>query len=363
MPADVSLQETMGHLTDDELRRIASRDASAHPIAEIARHLESCSACAARAAAHVDVEALARALDQSVIIEEHPDFEELAAYVDETLDDAERAWIDAHLEGCAQCREDIADLTDERAKLARRSGPSWRAWQLIAAVLLLTVAVAAIVFWLERPTPEQPKSIENPPVVQTEPPPDPWMTLEQDVLTAGQIGVPEILHRLRPPAHGVRGTSDMPDGTLHPVGIVVEEDRPAFSWPSSRHARYTVTIFASSEPVMNSGRIAETTWTPKEPLKRGTTYQWQVEVEHPDGGTTILPSPPAPDALFHVADDATIAELDAAKKARPDDHLLTGIVSARAGMRDRALADFDAHLTTHPNDTRAKVLADEIRRW
>jgi len=82
-------------------------------------------------------------------------------------------------------------------------------------------------------------------------------------------------------------------------------------------------------------------WTCDVELPRGRAYTWQVEVRRGDA-TSMLPMPPAPPARFEVLSARTKEALDAVRRDWPDDHLLLGVLCARAGLREAALEELGA---------------------
>src|SRR5713226_1302002 len=121
-----------GHITSQEMHLASEGAIEPDSLLEISHHLDTCAPCARRAEDLIDLDALAGTLRDALSVDEHPGMPELTAYVDDELDDSAREWIDAHLESCARCREDLADLREEQKKL----GGGWRAWQWIAAGVL-----------------------------------------------------------------------------------------------------------------------------------------------------------------------------------------------------------------------------------
>jgi hypothetical protein len=332
---------------------------------EISRHLDACDHCARRAAELADVDALAAGMREAISADEHPAMADLTAYAEDEIDEAAREWVEAHLESCVRCREDVADIRAEHESLG---GGGWRGWQWIAAGILVLAATGAGTIWLQKRSglPSSPpgrSSHIQAPHAPASPRPDSFDELERSVLAAGRIEPPTILHTLRPVAQTLRGSETAVVAELHPAGEVVEDDRPAFSWTATPGARYVVMVLANDEPVATSEPLGDTEWRPSRPLRRGTTYSWQVETRRSDGSTTVAPAPPQPEALFRIADADTLAEIDAASRAHPDDHLLLAILYARAGMKTRAVAELDSHLASHPADAQAAALADGIRRW
>jgi hypothetical protein len=54
----------------------------------------------------------------------HPDHEELVAFAENTLATADREIVQLHMESCAQCAEDVQDITELRGQMA--APPPWR---------------------------------------------------------------------------------------------------------------------------------------------------------------------------------------------------------------------------------------------
>jgi anti-sigma factor RsiW len=352
-----------GHITSQELHLVADGAVAAESLLEISHHLGACDLCAQRAGDVVDLDALAGAMRNTLSPDEHPVTSDLAAYVDDGLDAAARDWVDEHLQSCARCREDVADLRSEQMSL--RAG--WHAWQWIAAGILIAGVIGGGTMWLLSGS--RPEVIHRgsthlvrrlPPKA---PPQDAWSELERSVLAAARIDPPSILGALRPAAQTLRGSEAAVGRELHPAGEVIEEDRPPFVWTATPGAKYVVMVFSGEEPVATSEPLSDAQWKPSQALHRGTTYSWQVETRHADGTSVLTPAPPQPEALFRITDAETLAEIATARRAHPDDDLLLAILYARAGMKARALAELQSHLASHPSDARAAALADSIRRW
>jgi hypothetical protein len=120
-------------------------------------------------------------------------------------------------------------------------------------------------------------------------------------------------------------------------------------------------IIDGSHVVERSGTLIVPRWKPSNPLRRGRTYEWQVEVH--DSGTHIIPAPPAPPAFFHVADADSVRQIEEARRTRPGDHLLLGVLYARAGMQREAMEELSPYTAQHPGDANARGLLEAIRRW
>ena len=88
-------------------------------------HLAGCAACreaALRAASMPAAGALEALLGASAPVAEHPEFEELAGYVDGSLDDVASEVMEMHLADCASCREEVADLRAFKARVGEVGG-------------------------------------------------------------------------------------------------------------------------------------------------------------------------------------------------------------------------------------------------
>jgi hypothetical protein len=296
------------HLTDEELISMARGGLPADRLFEVSDHLRECASCAARGGELVDLDSLA-----------------------------------------GRMRRDLTDVA-----------PAHR-WMPIAASVILVTGLAAGLLWLRRTSPSPPPygTTIHHPAVQA----DAWLELERGVLGAGRLDRPSVIGELRRTGQAERGEPPAPAERLTPSGVVVESDRPELTWTAVAGARYVVGVFAGDESIARSGRLAEARWQPATALPRGKTYLWQVDMVRPDGTTIVIPAPSAPEALFRVADAATIRDLEAARKAHPGDHLLLGILYARAGMQREAIAELDTHLAQHPGDARAALVAGSVRRW
>jgi hypothetical protein len=152
-----------------------------------------------------------------------------------------------------------------------------------------------------------------------------------------------------------------------PVGMVLSEEQPRFSWdpvPGASGYRLVVTDFRSSNRIVAQGETGSpgaTEWTPPSPLPRGRIYEWQVIAVMRDG---VLAR--ARPARFKVLDRAELEELAAARKT--GSHLTLGVVLARVGLLEQAEQEFRALQTENPSSALpAKLLASikarrELRR-
>ncbi len=106
------------HITTETVERYRAWQLSAVEITAVQTHAAVCAVCRARLAQAVDVDAAfanlrggftadALAFDDEP---EHLPYEQLAAYMDGSLDDIDREIADSHLSFCQSCAGDLADL-------------------------------------------------------------------------------------------------------------------------------------------------------------------------------------------------------------------------------------------------------------
>lgn len=283
--------------------------------------------------------------------DEHPDLDgALFRYAGGTLEGQQRAEVDAHLEYCARCREDLADAVAAQRSVEHRRRP--RAWPIAAA--LAAIAVAAALWWPRGEPPMPPSALSVPAE---------WRALVRQARAQRRIDAPPAVRALQVERDILRDRPARPGaGTFAPSGTVIETRQPDLHWPAKNNAAYRVRIFEREKEVARSPLLHENRWTPPRPLARGTTYVWQVEIPG-TGGATILPAPPDPPALFTVLDAKKAAMVEDARRRFPDDRLLLAVLYARAGVRDRAEDELGRWLLIHPEDAVARDLLTSIRKW
>jgi hypothetical protein len=62
-------------------------------------------------------------------------------------------------------------------------------------------------------------------------------------------------------------------------------------------------------------------------------------------------------------DEASYRDVAAAQLQRPDDHLLLGVLYARAGAQQEASRELAAYRESHPDDLAAQQLAESVQAW
>jgi len=338
------------------------------------------------------VRAVRRDLD--VALTEHPSADELASYVDGELDETGREAVALHLEECAACREELADLRTLQADMAgaatrTRAGAS-RTWLALAAsvAIIAAAAVGASRWWRGRDTtaPTATVSTPAPAVAATATLVDGSRRIDimadgrtrgleslaaedRDVvertLQAGRAPVAPLVARLRVDAGPLMGgpAAGAAFAAVAPAGLVVERDRPVFRWTAARGAReYRVTVLDARQRIAaESGPLQALEWTPPASLARGAEYSWQVSAAA-DGGRVVAPSPPAPEARFAVLDRETADAIAQARRRYAGSHLVIGILASQAGLVDEAEREFAALAAQNPDSPIAASLLQQATR-
>lgn len=327
---------------------------------------------------------LTRALRPQAGDFEHPVHEVLVAFVDGLADAADVEWIDAHLDVCAICREDVGDLREVQRQLLPAPVPlpapgrrDVRQYAVYAAI----AAGVALVAWLggafdsAKPEPgsvlvatnpsapltapqaptEQPDPVAAPPSRLS--PPDQQMVTR--ALEAGRPTWPAFHDIVRSRAGTLLGDTPAlpPLAPTSPTATAVTTTRPEFTWTAASGATsYEISIYDDSfRQVATSGPLSRTGWRPDRDLPRGQILTWQITAVTP-AGTTVSPAPPQPEARFVVLSEPAVAAVNAARARLADEPLALGIALAEAGLYREA----EAALTRATVDPRYD--AAQVRR-
>jgi len=343
------------HVTADVLSRLMHRELTDEEMIAALRHLDRCDDCAVLAQEQIERELadLPRALGlDSVEPEPHLDAEtQILPYIDGRLDAADIEIAESHLDDCDECRAAV--------DAARSSGARFRRASLGYAVAAVAAAVAIVIgiAQIDR-NPQAARTAVTIPVVVTnngavkppappqEQPPAPryahpeWERLVSRAVNTGRLPFPDDLDELRGTEDTLRG-DDVPAAEhVSPAGVVIDDARPELTWPAREGATYVVSIFEGENEVARSRTLRGTRWTPPHDLTRGRTYIWQVAAERA-GGIEILPSPPAPQAMFRIVSERDHRELREAKAKHPENHMLLAVLYARSGMEKEAAAELE----------------------
>jgi len=288
---------------------------------------------------------------------EHPSYEMLEQFVDGIADNVTREIVASHREVCPRCNAELRDLLSFSGRAPASTALRW----LGAAVAAIAVILAGAYF-LRRPATKKPivRDVPARAITVSGYGREDWDAAVRTTLARRAIDRPAILDDLRPSAETLRA----PDGgantnaILSPAGAVIEETSPLLTWRAAR-GRFVVSVYDGFERAAGSGVLQSPEWRVSPPLARGRSYTWQVEIRRGDS-VELLPSPPAPAALFHVLNESDAAALAEARRRFPNDHLLLGVLHARLGMQREALRELRQHAEQHPE---IRNLAESVARW
>ena len=419
------------HLSEQDLRRYHDRELLPGEILALDDHLEHCRSCQAEVRARQETQEAAQRVITGLRTENHLEtahllYQEMADYVDNRASEVDREIIDSHLELCQNCRVEMQDLAALKTRLDRMpraqyslsAAPAparrWGAWWQLpairilvpaAAVLLLVVLTAWILFMHYRQRPEvahsQPGPQDtpaevipiNPSSVPSSPVPSSahvvadliddgrHVTLDSDdklagfesasiqrqseiasVLKSGRVRTPSFLADLKGRSGTLMGSGSAPYGLLNPLATAVESRTPTFHWRRTEGAQsYELTVYDSdSKKVVASGQLIETSWTTSTPLERGRTYSWQVRANK-NGAEVLMPPPAAAEAKFRIIDQSSLQEIQLVRKSQPSSHLMLGIVYAESGLLDESEHEFQILLATNPDSQVARSLLREVK--
>ena len=216
----------------------------------------------------------------------HLNREELGAYASGQLTPARLSYCQAHLDSCEECREELEDLrtfksesaypppVPNRGVLGRRRGLTL---PLAAAIAIVFVAAVSTVLWVRH---ETPRANKTPVAATVAPAPSP--APPAPVRVAERAPTPPETPQVKPGF-----------ALLAPVGQVISDTRPEFSWqPLAGALHYSVAIVDTRlHPVEHSHALQTTVWRPRRPLHHGRTYLWQVTATLPGGHKVVAAAP------------------------------------------------------------------------
>ena len=317
--------------------------------------------------------ALARSFRESLLSAEAeaPSFEDVAAYVDGRLDGDARVAFEERLREDPLLQAEVADLEALRREMAqpRRAAATLPSWTYLAAAAVLVAAVAGFLSTRPPRATSSATRAATPPTAAGEPAvvaslrdgagslelradgtlrgprvPEGLAPSVVRALRDGAVAVPALRADLAVAPVTAMGGGSVAAARFAPAGplsTLVRSDRPTLRWsPHPRARSYQVSVFdLDLEPVAASGAITATEWTPGTALRRGQTYLWQVQATTAAGSETV-PSPPAPEARFHVASASAVATVEPAIAS--GSALAAGVALAEAGFLEEAAQRFDA---------------------
>lgn len=338
---------------------------------------------------------------------EHPAYDDLESYVDNSCDETDREIVESHLHLCPDCAADVREMQAFRKQADAAGAPSagkivvpFRPFPRVFRYAALAAAAIIIVLILnvtrDSHSPGVAKSTETPSLGKQEAPqktspsserllaslqdqgttisidvngklagadqfPPAYQQMTKAALMSRKVEIPAVVRELAGDSRALLGESETgaPFQLTAPVGVVVESTRPLFQWEALPGARqYQVRVFDQEfHPVANSARISDTSWIPDRDLARSKVYVWSV-IALKDGQEIEAPAPPLPEARFQVLDASTLQEIQTLRAA--GSHLLLGLACANAGLIPEAQREFQILLEQNPDSPLAKSLLGSL---
>jgi len=395
------------HLTPDQIARFAQRRLSPADLEVLGGHLANCDICRQAVSDPQQLQAAYELLRRDLKRQEelgltHISYEQLEAYVDNKIESADREIIDSHVELCATCRAELRDLQEFRPTLGSRDlAPDesemerltlfasadeteipesesehrkvvlWRHPGFLAVISVVAAAVL-IAAWLLPVLHHAPPNTAHLPASQpgTSPPGTSPPGTSQTTQAPQDLHLPAELTALIGKRETLLSDSTQlsvlaqlpPFELLEPVGTFVGNVQPVFSWkPLSGSSRYQVTVVNSDlREVLQSPKIAGTSWKASRVLERGKVYQWQVTAFR-GSEQIVTPAPPAPEAKFEIIQQSSADVLDQLKLTQPSNHFALGYAYANAGMLDQAETEFQLIARSDANYELAVTFLAELR--
>jgi hypothetical protein len=186
----------------------------------------------------------------------------------------------------------------------------------------------------------------------------------KEVLESSRVSLPPVVTQLRGSTETTMGNIDeLPFNLLSPVGIVVEKARPEFRWtPFSDAIDYQVSVSNRHGETIQRATVSGTSWRPSTPLARGRVYQWQVRATTKDGRELKIPAVGQEDAKFKILSHRESNEVEQARRAYSNSHLVMGTIYAKVGLVNEARQQFRALLKANPESRIGRRILASLKR-
>jgi hypothetical protein len=375
----------MMHLTTATLRGYREKRLAPARLLAADEHLAECEECREALLDHEGGAAADDIIDALISEDEHLGYDALEGWVDDTLSPQERRAASGHLQQCARCASDLADLRGMAAALPAtvRAGRRGMTLQVAAMILLAILGGAS---WLAVHYRTQSRALAPVSVTAAAGPVATLRdgsgtvtlgadgalagvafsgtdaTLVRDTLSSGRLALDPRVKGLR----GERGTlmgatAKNAFEAVSPLGTFVRDGRPQFTWTKMGDgATYRVEIYDDSRKlVLESQPLKGLEWTPDRDLTRGREYAWQV-VATSGGKRIVAPQPPLAEAHFGVIDESAADRLAAISRTYRQSHLLMAAAAAREGLLDDARRELDALAALNPHSATVGSLARSL---
>jgi hypothetical protein len=178
------------HISEETIERFSMRDLPHNELADVPGHIEECQACESKFVTSLKHQRESSDLSFTLAPEfwlrhEHLDYEQLVTLVENRLDATDRELIEAHVQGCPTCNEDVRSFLAFHKQIAPEMSVSyapsearptakpssaltwlpsfrWKPAYSAAAVAVVIVLLVGAVFLLTRRTNNQPAQSPTP---------------------------------------------------------------------------------------------------------------------------------------------------------------------------------------------------------
>ncbi|HEY6330267.1 MAG TPA: zf-HC2 domain-containing protein [Blastocatellia bacterium] len=177
-----------------------------------------------------------------------------------------------------------------------------------------------------------------------------YLGLVATALKSGRLSVPGSLAGSSGSQTRSASEGD-PFHLLAPVGITSMSDRPRFTWtPLADAESYSVDVrdLATDEET-ESDKLLKPEWTTERPFQRGHKYSWVVIATLNAGKHVYVPGTGSPSAVFAILPAVDVGDLQQAKAASKDSHLLLAVLYARRGLIIEAGSELKALSVENPH--------------
>lgn len=363
---------TNQHLSREQLERYRDRALPPGELSAVDAHLGLCADCRnvlAASAPTGSVAALLAAIQESS--SEHITFEQMDAWVDDTIDATVRELVSAHIGHCAACARQLqnyeqaapamtvpvirmqaqpAQLATAPLSFRERVFAFMRSPQAAIATAALVVAAIVGPYLAMRNNSTGGEAVITLPNNGT---PDPLDLTPLDSIPEGlKEGARAMLSSAEPLVPDALDGLKAPGGenVQYPVSETVVETQPTLQW-SPFAATYSVSVSdASGAIIARAEGIAATEWRVPRLLNRGAIYTWTVTAE----GRTET-------AWFRVLDNAEMNQLTSVRLFRSGSPLVMGVVAEQLGLMTLAERHFENLAQQNPNSPLAARLLQNTR--
>jgi len=337
------------HISREQLVKYRNRALIPQELVAVDGHLGQCQECRTELAglATVPVSAITAVREARF---EHLSYEQMDAWVEDTLDQTERELVLSHIGLCAPCARQLKAYEQYAPAMAAPIRPAVaiqaaqpitfgdkiRAMFRMPQIAMIAAAVALIAIVSPLMLDKQRTHSE---IAQLDSLPEAVRASAKEVVKGDSTQRPASLNGLAPNT----------DASLqYPVSEVVEERQPVLRWKSFGGS-YTVSVFDTyGNRVARSAILNDTHWLVPVALERGAEYRWQVA----GGGETRT-------ATFRVLNEADEERLSQVREMRPTP-LALGAVAQQMGLLSIAQQQFETLKKEQPNSQDAAKLLDHV---